>query len=133
MRELDIYKEATIIITGDHPIHDMHKLLDRAAAVALFIKPSGSDGTPLQINNAPVSIDNLGATCIQAAGGNPGRWGKTYFEVDENAVVERYYHHRYTDDKGIHYTAVFRITGDARDWNNWELVEQIVQDDKYWF
>ena len=133
MKELGIYKESTIIITGDHAEHQMHKLLDNARSVGLFVKPSGAEGTPLQTSFAPVSTDNLGATCVRAAGEGMNRWGKTYFEVGESESAVRYFHHRYTDGKGIHYTAVFRIIGDASDWNNWELIEQVVQDEKYWF
>ena len=133
MKELGIYKDATIIITGDHPEHQMHKLLDKARPVGLFVKPSGSEGTPLQTRHAPVSIDNLRATCVQGAGGDADKWGRTYFEIGENEAIVRYYHHRYTATDGIHYTAVFRIAGDATDWKNWELVEQTIQTDDCWF
>ncbi|MCL1847012.1 MAG: LTA synthase family protein [Coriobacteriia bacterium] len=133
LKELGLYKDATIIITGDHPEHVMHTLLFWPSTVGLFVKPSGAEGTPLQTNNAPVTIDNMRATCVAAAGGDTSAWGKTYFEVAEDESAVRYFYHRYTGEWDIHYTAVFRVTGDASDWNNWELVEQIVQDHKYWF
>ena len=133
LKALGVYKDATIIITGDHPEHVMHKLLDRAQPVGLLVKPAGSEGVPLQVSNAPVSIDNLQATCVAAAGGDASKWGRTYFEVGEDEAVVRYYRHRYTTGNGEYVTAVFRITGDANDWSNWELVEEIVEGVDFWF
>ena len=131
MKDLGIYKDATIIITGDHPAHEMFTLLDTARPVGLFVKPSGSEGTSLQVNNAPVSIGNLAATCVQAAGGDTTRWGRTYFEVGENEEVIRYYNHRFTDTRSNYFTAVYRVIGDARDWNNWELISVTPQKGYY--
>lgn len=134
MKELGIYKDATIIITGDHPIHLIDKAPEKPMMVGLFIKPAGEEGTPLRYNNAPVAADSLGATCIKAAGGEPGRWGRTYFDIPENDPVERHYYNRFTDDATrIHYMADFRVKGDAHYWSNWNLDELEVCDDKYWF
>ena len=134
MKELGIYKDATIIITGDHPTHMSHKALDKPMLVSLFVKPSGEEGTPLRYNNAPVSIMNLAPTCVAAAGADGTRWGRTYFEVGESEVVERHYFNRFTaEDARTHYIAHYRIVGDARLWENWQLVEMVPYDTKYWF
>jgi len=129
MKRLGIYEDATIIITGDHPVHHTDGLLEKPMLVGLFVKPSGSAGTPLQYNNAPVSLANMRATCVEAAGGDPTPWGRTYFDVAEGERSERYYYNRYSFRTGQgswdYLLAKYRIVGDARDWNNWELVEQI--------
>lgn len=133
MKELGIYEDATIIITGDHPTHLSYKTLDKPMLVGLFVKPSGAQGTPLRYSKAPVSIQNLRATCVQAAGGDSSRWGATYFEVPEDAQVERHYFNRYAAEDGrAHYIAHYRIGPDATDWDEWELVEQIPYDSRYW-
>ena len=133
LRSLGLYKDATIIITGDHGEHTGHKALDKPMRVGLFVKPSGAEGTPLRYSNAPVSIRNLRATSVEAAGGDPTPWGKTYFEVGEDEVVERLYFNRFTDAKNNHYMACYRVVGDAKDWKNWELIEILQSKPENWF
>ncbi|MCL2141219.1 MAG: hypothetical protein FWH42_06150, partial [Dehalococcoidia bacterium] len=134
MKELGIYKDATIIITGDHPSHDMLAVPERPMLTGLFVKPAGEEGSALRYSNAPVSIGNLRATCVQAVGGDSLPWGKTYFEVDETDQISRHYYHRFsTNGNREHYIADYRITGDARDWSNWVLVGLTPIDSKNWW
>ncbi len=134
MKEAGVYEDATIIITGDHPTHLLYKQLEKPMLVGLFVKPSGSAGEALQTSNAPVSLENIRASCVNAAGGDGAAWGKGYFEVGEDEQVERDYFNRYTDgDTREHHVAHYSIRGDAQDWDNWELVELIPYDSKYWF
>ena len=98
----------------------------------LFVKPAGSEGMPLQYSNAPVSLENFRSTCIQAVGGDATPWGKSYFEVTEDDTAYRYYYHRYQIDGGRQrFIAIYQISGDARDWNNWKLIELIPIELKY--
>ena len=132
MKRLGIYKDATIIITGDHPTQLSRQMLDRPMLTGLFVKPAGSEGIPLQYSNAPVSITNMRATSVMAAGGDGALWGKSYFEVAEDDKTPRYYCQRFQTDGGRErFIAVYRVTGDARDWNNWELIEMIPFELKY--
>jgi hypothetical protein len=129
MKRLGVYDDATIIITGDHPTHKMYEELQKPMLVGLFVKPAGSAGTALKTSAAPVSLDNLRATCVAAAGGDSTRWGKTYFEVRPSDSVTRYYYQRLsTENETRKYLCKYMIVGDARDWKNWVLVEKIPYD-----
>ena len=134
LKELGLYKDATIIVTGDHPEHTGSKVPDKPMLVGCFVKPSGEEGTPLRHNSAPVTFENLRATCVEAAGGDAASWGRTYFEIGEDEPGERHYYNRFTDaDDGKHYMTDFLIIGDAREWDNWELVELIPFEANRWF
>ena len=133
LKELGLYKDATIIIIGDHAEHTGHMEIDRPMLIGCFVKPSGEEGTPLRYSNAPVSIQCLRATSVEAAGGDPTPWGRTFFEFGEDEVIERYYYHRYTDGSGKHYMSCYRIVGDANDWANWELFDLVLVDPKNWW
>lgn len=132
MKELGIYEDATIIITGDHAVHYLDNVPFREMTVGLFVKPAGSAEEPLKTSDDPVSIDNIRATVIQAAGGPSDAWGQTYFEVGSDGNPARYYFHRYTDEGGKHHLIRYRIDGHARDWNSWTLEENMDIKDEDW-
>ena len=129
MKALGVYESATIIITGDHPTHTSKSPLQKAMLTGLFVKPAGEANTPLRYSNAPVTIDNLGATCVEAAGADSSKWGQTYFEVKNTNNVQRDYYNRYTDQKtGEGKIAHYVVRGDANNWSNWTLKETIKYD-----
>lgn len=133
LKDLGLYDDATIIITGDHPTHLLYMEPVKPMLVGLFVKPSGESGA-LQTSAAPVSLANLATTCVDAAGGDGAIWGQGYQDVPENAVLTRDYFNRYTnEDARSHHIAHFEITGDARDWNNWHLKETQSYEDRNWF
>jgi len=134
MKDLGIYENSTIIITGDHADHCMDRPLDGSRTVGLLVKPAGSFGTPLQYSNAPVSLDQLGATCVQSAGANPSKWGIPYAEVSEDDSREREFIHRYRTASGReHYIDYYTIIGDAKNFDNWKLEDSISTESKYWW
>ena len=133
LKELGLYKDATIIIVGDHPGHPGSRAPSKATLIGCFVKPAGAEGTPLRISKAPVSLANVRATCIEAAGGDPTPWGRTFFEIAEDDTSVRDYYYRFTEENGTHKIAHFQIVGDARKWENWELVEIIIVESRYWF
>lgn len=128
MREQGLYENATIIITGDHPYHMAWVPPEEPILTGLFVKPAGNQESPLKLSNAPVTVENLRATCVKAAGGDHTAWGKSYFELAEDEDVVRDYYNRYSNDTDQAKIAHFQITGDARDWKNWTLVETISYD-----
>jgi len=130
---LGLYEDATIIIIGDHPDHNANSVPTKPMLIGCFVKPSGAAGTPLQESSAPVSINNLRPTCVAAAGGNYRPWGQPYFEVAEDATVERHYYNRFTDDDFNHYLTHFIIHGDARVWENWEYIDTVPINAANWF
>lgn len=134
MKDLGLYKDATIIIMGDHPAASGSTHLSYPMMVGLMVKPAGAEGNPLQTNTAPVALDNLGATCIAAAGGDTTQWGRTFFEIPEKEIGSRHYYRRiYTEGGRKHFVLHYLVTGDAHEWNNWRLLEEIPQETKNWF
>ena len=128
MKELGIYEDATIIITGDHgsAVSDT-KPLQKATRIGLFYKPAGSAGTPLQESAAPVSVTNIPATIAKAVGADYSAYGAALDEVAEDADITRVYYKTVCDTTTFWETemCVYHVTGDAADFANWELVETI--------
>lgn len=126
MKELGIYEDATIIITGDHgnPISD-RKPIQVATRIGLFYKPSGSAGTPFVTSHAPVSTDNIAPTLYKALGAEYE--GLALDEVAVDADVVRYTYKSVIGENtgrevGLY---TYTVTGDAADFDNWEIVEYI--------
>lgn len=120
MKELGIYKDATIIITADHgyAVSDS-KPLQKATRIGLFYKPSGSEGSALQQNNAPVSLDNVPATILKGSGLDYKAYGTPLDEVREDADVVRKHFKTVTNggkEKEVYY---YDVKGDASDFKNW--------------
>lgn len=128
MKELGIYEDATIIITGDHgsAISDT-KPLQKATRIGLFYKPAGSAGTPLQESTAPVSVTNIPATIAKAVGADYSVYGAALDEVAEDADITRVYYKSVCDTKTFYETqmCIYHVTGDASDFDNWELVKTV--------
>lgn len=127
MKALGIYDDATIIITGDHgaAISDL-KPLQKATRVGLFYKPAGASG-PLQRSAAPVTTDQVAATVAKAAGADHSAYGPALDEVAENASVTRVYYKTVCDPETFREAelCIYHVTGDAADFDNWELVERV--------
>jgi len=113
MKALGLYDNATIIITGDHGILQ-GDYLNRPQLTGLFVKMAGSYGTPLALNHAPVCPDELAATVMTGMFGNADGFGPTYFDIKEGDPVTREYIMNLKD---------YIITGDGRDFANWDLVK----------
>lgn len=129
LKAMGQYESATLIITGDHGARTSDtKPLNRPIVTALFVKPQGQAGSPLAQNNAPVSTDNLRPTLYQAAGLDYKIFGPTYFDVPEHARLDRMLYHRlYASEGGPDRVQIYRITGDAKDFENWTLMgEEII-------
>lgn len=95
MKELGVYDNATIIITGDHadPVNDLEDL-DGVRNTALFVKKSGeTEGTPLtRKSTAQTSHADLWATIFDSEGisGYQGS-GTSVFKLKENENRTRKY------------------------------------------
>ena len=128
MKELGIYEDATILITGDHgsAVSDTRPL-QKATRIGLFYKPSGSAGTPLQESSAPVSVTNIPATIAKAVGADYSAYGPALDEVAEDAEVTRVYYKTVCDTQTYRerMMCIYHVTGDAANFENWELVEAI--------
>lgn len=128
MKELGIYDDATIIITGDHgaAISDL-KPLQKATRIGLFYKPAGASGTPLQYSAAPVSVQNIPATIVKATGADHTAFGTPLDEVDEDADITRVYYKTVCDPDTFREAQmyIYEVTGDAADFDNWKHVETV--------
>jgi arylsulfatase A-like enzyme len=126
MKELGIYEDSEIIIVADHgeAVSDSRPLT-KATAIGLFHKPSGSANTPLVKNTAPVSHKNIPATILKAMNvPNYSDFGTPLDEVDENADIVRYFYKSVTNSGHEAEVYKYKITGNARDFANWELIDK---------
>jgi len=112
LKQLGLYDNSTIIVTGDHGIYQGDNLV-RPAHVALFVKPAGSSGTPLAISHAHVSMDQFQATLMKGMTGDTGSLGDTFFDVGTGDDIVREYNINLSR---------YKITGDGRDFNNWQFI-----------
>lgn len=123
------YENATIIITGDHanPVYDT-KDVPSAKNTALLVKEKGQYGTEFKESEAPVCQENFIPTIIKSSGVTPSvNYGKAYSEVAEDEIITR----KYLFEKSVtvndeHQDEIveYAITGSARDFENWEIVER---------
>jgi hypothetical protein len=124
LKKMGLYEDSTIIVTADHG--GKSEITDPPPYVSLFVKPSGSFGTPLAFNNAPLTFDSFRATVIKEAGGNSEKYGPTYFEVPENAVITRPYFTYYTPQgKTSEVVFEYEITDDVKDIKNWKFIREL--------
>ena len=126
MKELGVYKDATIIITGDHgdPVDD-YVPLTKATRIGLLYKPSGSEGTPLAESKAPVCTDNIPALILKSAGASFDGYSLPFDEVGEDDDTVRF-HYKSTASKTDNRESVlytYKVVGDAADFNNWEIID----------
>ena len=127
LKELGLYKDATIVITGDHAaaISDT-KDLSGSRVTTLLVKKKGESGTPMAVNSAPVEQGQLLATIFQSEGIVPKNdYGTSIFEVNEGDDIKRYYHFQKTVSGGDDVLVVYEVIGDAKDFKNWTKIEEI--------
>ncbi|MCL2817521.1 MAG: sulfatase-like hydrolase/transferase, partial [Clostridiales bacterium] len=127
MKELGLYENATIIITADHgaPVDDGH--LAHTPTIGLFIKPSGSEGTPLKQNNAQVSLENLLPAILQSEGLDHTPFGISAFDVPEDAEIVRPFYNLVNPSKtkgSKHVVEYFEIRGHSRQIENWHKISE---------
>ena len=128
MKELGVYDDATIVITGDHPAaRNDFVNPSEPRLTSLFVKPSGSSGEPLKYSSAQVSQENLIPTLVKSSGiETENDYGTTYFEVPDGQNVKRYHKFELAIDstKSTQLT-VYEVNGDGTDFDNWKIVDNI--------
>lgn len=125
MKELGIYKDASILIVADHgaPVSD-YSPLQKATRIGLFYKPKGSEGTALKQSQAPVSHKNLPATMIRDSGLDYRAYGIPLDEVQEDAAIPRYFYKAVMSEGREKDLYIYEIQGNAADFNNWVMIKQ---------
>lgn len=97
----------------------------------LMIKPAGIGRTePLGVSSKQVCQDNLRASIISYCGLDAAAYGRTIESIGEHEQMTRYLWIRGERGDIADKLFTFRITGDANDFSNWELIDEAVMD--YW-
>ena len=108
LKEMGLYDDAVIIVTGDHGWHNKEENFP-----ICYIKTAGAQGDGTAKSSAPISHTDYPATCIQAAGlsreGDKELFGRSAFEIGEDEERQRLVFQR------AHYT----YSADF-DWNSLE-------------
>ncbi|MBE6627862.1 MAG: hypothetical protein E7629_02945 [Ruminococcaceae bacterium] len=129
LKELGLYENATVIISGDHGNADPSMPMTRAPVAALFVKPSGSAGTPIATSHAPVTQGDIIPAILESEGIEAsGDFGRSLFDVKENEHRVRIckFDDWKEDSSGQRNDEifVFEITGNARDLKNWKEISR---------
>lgn len=119
MKEIGVYDDATIIITGDHGKSEDYYDLDTYKTTGLFVKRAGDKNTPLRVSDKPVSQDNFQATVLQGAGLSTEGYGKSVWEVPDDDRAPRRFLYKVNDGR----LQEFSVVGDANDFDNWTHVK----------
>jgi hypothetical protein len=134
MKRLGLYEDATIVITGDHPaalsdsklIGEASKSDNGTRVTAMLFKKSGVSEGALVTNTAQISQDQLWATIFESEGLLSEKVGESFFDIPEGEDrVRRYLFERsvYVGDDRADEIVEYKITGTARQAENWEIVE----------
>ena len=139
MKRLGLYDDATIVITGDHPaalsdtklIGETGRSDDNGTRVtAMLFKRAGDSGTPLKTSTAQISQDELWNTIYESEGLTELKTGKSFFDVAEGEERVRRYLFEWAvyleNDKRADEIVEYRITGSARQKENWEIAKRTV-------
>lgn len=132
LKELGLYEDATIIITGDHGwlggSDSEYDPFPRPHVTALFVKESGRSGTGLQVNTAPVAQSDIIPTILASEGIQTDiDFGPSVFEIDENETrARKYVFPSWQSPDGVRNDelVIFEVVGSARDLENWRIVSK---------
>lgn len=130
LKENGLYKDATIIITGDHsrPVSDISGVLDKSGKgqprrTALFVKTAGSD-EGFAVSEAPTSHEDIWATIFRSENIGYEGSGVAVNLLSEGQSRERIYTwHTYATGSLDEY--VYKINGKASVIGNWEEIGHI--------
>lgn len=129
LKENGLYKDATIIITGDHsrPVSDISGVLDGSGKgqprrTALFVKAAGSD-EGFAVSEAPTSHEDIWATIFRSENIGYEGSGVAVNLLSEGQSRERtYVWHTYGTVPLKEY--VYRINGKASVIENWKQLSE---------
>lgn len=126
MKELGIYDNATIIITGDHAMLDSDTAeYTNENLTALMVKRKGDTGE-YKVSDVPVSQANFLASIVKSAGlTTENDYGSAYWEVSASETSTRtHYFQLYTGTERKDENITYEITGNGNDFSNWKIVDR---------
>ncbi len=132
MKALGVYDNSTIVILGDHgrpPVEieaEKEKYLKSPIMTSLLVKPKNADRVPLLTDSeAELTNDFFPASILDYAGIDHEKFGYSYNDVITQQLHPARYLQTY-DFKGygrLESKTLYKITGNARDFKNWEVQE----------
>jgi len=122
LKDLGIYEETCIIITGDHSN-------SQGQTAGLFYKPFGDEGRSLQLNSAPTSDTNLVPTVLDQAGVRSNALAAQGYPyplvTTENTPVRWSIAVQVDDIAGPFDIRISKISGKVRDSESWQLIKDL--------
>lgn len=132
MKREGVFDNSTIIILGDHgrapaELKGNQTTIDGAITSALLIKPANGESHALKTDSeSELSIDLFTSSILEYAGIDNSDYGYSYNDVIENDISRERILRSY-DFAGygrMTYQAAYRINGNAREFENWEQIEE---------
>lgn len=129
LKKLGIYDNTTIIVLGDHGRapdeveREGKEGLDDPIVTALLVKPANAESGKLKLDDkAELSLDFFPASVIEYAGIDHKDFGTSFNDVIEGGLhPDRWLQTYEWGGYGkVIYKTLYKITGDARDFANWE-------------
>lgn len=130
LKQNGLYKDATIIITGDHsrPFSDLTDV-KHPRRTALFVKPAGKDDG-FDTSSSETSHADIWATIFASEGVEYSGDGEPVFDIAEDEQRERtFVWHTYPPASLVEYT--YKINGKAANFKSWKEVGVHQPDDKF--
>lgn len=130
MKKLGIYENATIIITADHGQNrsvmrdsEIATDYDMTSTPILFVKrPNEQHLDKPNVSMAPVSHTEFMASVMEAVGGEPQKYGKTFSQIGIKEDRERIFTYVVPPDRKYR---KYSIKGNSNDPKSWkEMTEQ---------
>ncbi len=126
LKKLGVYDDTTIIISADHARTGYMTELDGERVLALFVKPAGADcSKPMKRSHKQITQDNLRASIVSYFGLDSSAYGRTIEDIGEDEEVVRYFWMNGSNElktKRDVNLITYKITGDANNFDNWEIV-----------
>lgn len=93
LRDLGVYDSATIIITADHGLWN-----DSDFQPIFFIKRQDETHEEVQVNTAPISLDDFQATILDVLGKDYSQYGTSIYDWSEGSLRDRTVFRKSTDN-----------------------------------
>lgn len=124
MREVGVFDNSTIIITGDHG-----RRSEIPETVSLFIKPPNSTGALVTDTTTELSIKYLPATILDAAGLPHAAYGISYFDIINGLIPAPPVRYLYVvgawtapNARSHGNYGIWEVIGDANNVDNWTFI-----------
>lgn len=122
LKRMNLYKDATIIITADHGYFgNSTQHASWVSSPVLMVKPAGVAEGALSVSDAQTGHEDYPATVLEAVGSPVySNYGLTVWQAPDFGRVRTYCHLTHDPKTRIDYSLEeYQITGDVLDFSNW--------------